>query len=145
VKRFQKNKRANDTSLWGEVWADDWRTLFGKPKAAPKHKSPHHGEAWPGHKLGFGKNDHFGDIHGNAQSHGGYYKREQPYVKAIQQQLIWGGYVPGVKSINSSWADGKYGKPTVEAVKRFQKDKRPHSTTLWGQVWADDWHTLFGL
>jgi N-acetylmuramoyl-L-alanine amidase len=63
----------------------------------------------------------------------------------IQQQLIYGGFVPGVTNINSGWADGKFEQPTADAVTRFQKRLRAHSTPLLGQVWSDDWAILFNL
>lgn len=120
-------------------------------KPAPV-RSPHHGLAWPGPSLKFGPNDHFGNINRDRYSHGGFNANERPWIKAIQQQLIFGGFVPGVTNVNSSWADGIFDVrgdsktgPTTEAVIRFQRKMRPHSTNLWGQVWADDWHTLFSL
>jgi hypothetical protein len=107
--------------------------------------SPYHGQPWPGSELHFGPNDYFGLITGPANSHGGYDAAERPYVKMIQQQLIYGGFVPRVTNINSGWADGKFEQPTVDAVTRFQERLRAHSTSLFGQVWSDDWATLFNL
>jgi hypothetical protein len=73
----------------------------GHGNGAAVSKSPHYREPWPGSHLGFSGNDHFGAIHGDASSHGGYYKNEQPYVKAIQQQLIYFGYVPNIDNVHS--------------------------------------------
>ena len=84
----------------------------------------------------------FGDINGPMTSHGGYYKAEQKWVKAIQQALILAGFVPGITDPNSSWADGLFEKETVEAVIRFQKAQRPNSTSRWGEFWSDDAETL---
>ena len=84
----------------------------------------------------------FGDIDGPMTSHGGYYKAEQKWVKAIQQALILAGFVPGITDANSSWADGLFEKETVEAVIRFQRAQRPNSTSRWGEFWSDDAETL---
>jgi hypothetical protein len=112
------------------------------------------GEPWPGPKLGFGSGDHFGTINGPAQSHGGVTADERRYVKMIQQRLVACGFVPGHTNPNDGWADGIFdiqgngqlGGPTTDAVKRFQAAHRPGPlTTKPGQVWPDDWKTLFNL
>ena len=96
---------------------------------------PHHGRGWPSYMP---RGHYFGDIHGPAKSHGGYYAAEKPDVKAIQQQLIWGGFVPGQTNPNSGWADGIFEQPTTDAVTRFQHAHMP-GTQYYGQVWSDDW------
>jgi hypothetical protein len=112
------------------------------------------GAPWPGPKLGFGPSDHFGNINGPAQSHGGAIPADRPYVKMIQQRLIVCGFVPGHHDPNDGWADGifdiqgngRLGGPTTDAVRRFQALDRPgRLTTKPGQVWPDDWDTLFNL
>ena len=115
-------------------------------------RSPHHGAPWPGRALHFGPSDHFGNVNGPSTSHGGWFADEQPYVRMIQRQLIYGGFVPGVHNPDSGWADGIFDTrghgrtgPTTQAVTRFQRKLRPHSTTRFGEVWADDWATLFAL
>ena len=86
--------------------------------------------------------DHYyGDIAGSERSHGGYYANERPVIKIIQQRLIAKGYVPGITDVNSSWADGLFEQPTVDAVARFQRAEMP-GTTYYGQVWWDDYAQL---
>lgn len=84
----------------------------------------------------------FGLITGPVWLHGGYYANERPDVKAIQQELIRQGFVPGITNVNSSWADGRYESETVQAVKRFQAARMP-GTTYPGEFWEDDWRNLF--
>jgi hypothetical protein len=112
------------------------------------------GEPWPGPTLGFVHGDHFGNINGPAQSHGGATGNEQTFVKMIQQRLIVCGFVPGHTNPNDGWADGIFdiqgngqlGGPTTDAVKRFQAALRPGPlTTKPGEFWSDDWATLFNL
>jgi hypothetical protein len=55
--------------------------------------------------------------------------------------LLEMGYVPGVTDANSRWADGKYERPTADAVARFQRREMP-GTTRFGEVWWDDWAKL---
>jgi hypothetical protein len=94
--------------------------------------------AWPswmpsGHRFGL--------VTGPNYLHGGHYERERLPVKIIQQWLIFKGFVPGVANIFSSWADGVFGQPTVDAVARFQRAQMP-GTQYYGQVWADDLRKL---
>lgn len=121
------------------------------PAPAPAHPSSQD-VPWPGPELGFGPDDHFGNINGPATSHGGATAAERRYVRMIQQRLIVRGFVPGHHDPNDPWADGIYdvagnGRldgPTTDAVKRFQAADRPGPlTSRPGEVWADDWQTLF--
>jgi len=89
--------------------------------------------------------DYYGDINGNEHSHGGFYENERPQVRAIQQALIVQGFVPGISDPNSSWADGLFEQPTIDAATAFQKKYRPNSTQYFGQMWADDLETLRSL
>jgi hypothetical protein len=126
------------------------------------HPQPHphpgtliwQGAKWPGPELGFGPHDHFGSVNGPATSHGGATAEERKFVHMIQQRLIVCGFVPGHSDPNDGWADGIFdvkgadrpGGPTTDAVIRFQHKERPgHLTTRPGEVWADDWQTLFSL
>jgi len=86
--------------------------------------------------------EYFGLISGPEQSHGGFYPREKPDVRAIQQELIRQGYVPGQTGIHDGWANGIFGPSTADAVTRFQHAKMP-GTQFYGQVWSDDWEQLF--
>ena len=95
---------------------------------------------WPSYMP---RGHHFGLITGPDSSHGGYYSRERSDVKAIQQRLIALGYVPGIRSASSSWADGKYERPTYDAVARWQRGRYAKYTTRYGEVWPDDWSRLF--
>jgi hypothetical protein len=111
--------------------------------------APPGGVPWPGPQLHFGPHDYFGNINGPAESHGGAFADEKPFVKLIQQRLIAGGFVPGVSDINNDWADGVFDirgssltGPTTDAVIAFQRARMP-GTKFFGQVWSDDWATLF--
>lgn len=112
----------------------------------------HRGTPWPGPQLHFGPHDHFGNINGPDESHGGAFANERPFVKMIQQRLIALGFVPGVTDVNGEWADGIFDTkgnhsltgPTSEAVIRFQRAHMP-GTKFFGQVWSDDWAKLFSL
>ena len=84
---------------------------------------------------------YLGDINGPDQSHGGYFANEKPLVRAVQQALIIGGYVPGITDPSSGWADGIWEQPTTDALAAWQRDHMPH-TTYWGQCWADDYAKL---
>ena len=84
---------------------------------------------------------YLGDITGPDQSHGGYFANEKPLVRAVQQALIVGGYVPGITDPNNGWADGIWEQPTTNAMAAWQRDHMPH-TTYWGQCWADDYAKL---
>lgn len=95
---------------------------------------------WPSYMK---SGNYFGLITGPNASHGGYYANEKPDVKAIQQRLITLGYVPGVTNVNSGWADGKFEQPTKDAVARWQHAVAAAQTSLFGQVWSDDWARLF--
>jgi hypothetical protein len=112
------------------------------------------GAPWPGHQLGFGPDDHFGSVNGPATSRGGADPAERPFVRMIQQRLIVCGFVPGHSDPDDSWADGIFdvpgsgrpGGPTTDAVTLFQEKCRPGAlTTRPGEVWSDDWGTLFNL
>lgn len=120
--------------------------LHSDPIAA----GPYQGAPWPG-VIPAG--EYFGNINGPKASHGGFYANEQPFVKMIQQRLIYAGFVPGHSDINDGWADGIFdiqgngqlGGPTTDAVTRFQHAHMANVTQYWGQVWSDDWATLFSL
>ena len=94
---------------------------------------------WPSDRMHAG--DYFGLITGPERSHGGANDWERPYVKAIQQQLIYLGYVPGIDDPASGWADGIFERPTEIAVTAFQHATLPN-TEFYGQVWSDDWAAL---
>jgi hypothetical protein len=78
---------------------------------------------------------YFGLITGPKESHGGFYTKEQPDIKAIQSRLT------ALKHPVS--ADGKYGPKTKAAVSAWQKAKYAKYTTRFGEVWHDDWNRLF--
>lgn len=94
---------------------------------------------WPAARMPAGH--YFGLLSGPAKSHGGGNAWEKPFVQAIQRRLIAKGYVPGVKDWRSGWADGKFEQATADAVARFQRAELPR-TTIFGQVWADDYRQL---
>lgn len=104
-----------------------------KPAPLPKPAVP----AFP-----LPRSDYFGLITGPAQSHGGFYPSERPWIRLLQGALIRKGYVPGIKNpLTTSWDDGIFGQPTKDAVSRFQHAEMP-GTKFYGQVWADDWAKL---
>ena len=82
---------------------------FGPSLAGP---SPHHGLEWPDLPAGH----YYGDIEGPVEAHGGFHVADRPAIKALQQQLIWLGCVPGIRDVHDTWADGKYEAPTGDAV-----------------------------
>jgi hypothetical protein len=105
------------------------------PPMKPALRRPWPSYMHPGH--------YFGLISGPKESHGGFYVWERPDVQAIQRRLIELHMVPGVGDPESPWADGLFEQPTVEAVSRWQRAYYADSTTLFGQVWSDDWAHLF--
>ncbi|XVS66078.1 peptidoglycan-binding domain-containing protein [Actinosynnema sp. CA-299493] len=105
--------------------------LTGTSAPAP---APPTAPTWP---LGHLPGHYFGDIAGPDRSHGGWAGWEQPHVRLIQQALQRWGYAP----VYSGWADGKFERPTVDSVSRWQRDHMP-GTQFYGQVWADDWAKL---
>lgn len=91
---------------------------------------------WPSYMP---RSEYFGSINGPAESHGGYYSRERPDVRAIQARLQQLHYAPSVPG----WADGIYEQPTVKAVADWQRARYARYTTRYGEVWSDDWQRLF--
>lgn len=114
-----------------------WLWSLGTTTPAPLTTSK---RSWPSY---MGPNDYFGLITGPEASHGGYYSNERADIQAIQQQLIRGGYVPGITDPNDGWADGVFEQPTKEAVANWQRANYPELTTRYGEVWSDDWSRLF--
>lgn len=153
-----------DGNKWFGVAADENVLLFGQLAPAvvvpPKPVDPvvvkklYQGAPVPA-LIARGTNQYLGNINGPAASHGGWNASEQPIVKMLQQRLIVCGFVPGHTNPNDGWADGifdtrggGYGGPTTDAVTRFQRQHRPTPLTdpdKFGQVWYDDWMTLFNL
>ena len=103
------------------------------PKPPPSNKN----RPWPKYMPA---GHYFGLISGPAKSHGGHYDQEKPDVKAIQQKLQALKFAPA----GAGWADGKFEKPTADAVTKFQRKHMP-GTKYYGQVWSDDWRKLFSL
>ena len=79
--------------------------------------------------------DHYGDIDGDAHSHGGYYESEQPNIRWIQTRLTELGYKPGT-------VDGILGPNTISATSAWQHARHASTTSLPGEVWGDDWQNL---
>lgn len=124
----------------GRVYQVDWDLLvLGTPSApvSPVNPAPSAPAAVPPFPLP--RNEYFGDIHGPAASHGGFYESERTWIKMIQRKLQEKGYAPSYPG----WADGVYEQPTVDAVTAWQHDHMPN-TTYFGQVWWDDWAALLG-
>ena len=112
-----------DASGWPVVFASS-----GSGPVAPRLRRPWPAYMRPGH--------YFGLITGPNESHGGYYASEQPDVRAIQERLNAIGY-------NCGAVDGIFGPKTKAAVSRWQSDHYAATTSLYGQVWSDDWAHLF--
>lgn len=100
------------------------------PAPAPVSKAP----PWP---LPY--NHYFGLITGPDESHGGFYASERPFIKLIQQRLQILHFAP----TTAGWADGLFEWPTYDAVARWQRAMWAKYTTLYGQVWSDDWQRLW--
>ena len=136
-----KRSHANDAAAWADVAAVLTGGSSSKPPTTPP---PSSGgtlrRPWPSYMP---TSEYFGDIDGPAESHGGYYSEETPDIKAIQQRFIALGYVPGVTSTSSSWADGIWEQPTTDACTKWQQAKYASTTSRYGEVWSDDWAHLF--
>lgn len=141
------------TQYYGQVWMDDWEKLFSDtnttatptvPAPAPAPYTPPPVSNAGGLTFPFGGADYFGDINGPAESHGGYYENERPYVAAIQNRLIDLGYA-GTQ--DRRWADGLYEQPTVDAVAAWQRDAQAQGHYMipegFGRIYSDDWARLF--
>ncbi|NUP83920.1 MAG: hypothetical protein HOV96_40980, partial [Nonomuraea sp.] len=85
---------------------------------------------------------YYGNIHGPATSHGGYYASERPFVQNIQQWLIYHGCVPGVNDFQASgWDDGRWEAPTDAAMSLWHARFYPGQPYP-AQCWADDYDRL---
>lgn len=111
--------------------ASSWPVVFAASGSGPT--PPRLRRQWPFYMP---NNHYFGDIHGPAQSHGGYYAKEKPDVEAIQARLNSIGF-------NCGSPDGVFGHRTVAAVSAWQKKLYSSTTSYFGQVWHDDWMHLF--
>lgn len=79
---------------------------------------------------------YYGPIDGPERSHGGYYPRERPIVRMIQQEFQRRGFAPSYPS----WADGIWEQPTTDACRAWQAAV---GLPVTGTVDADDWAALF--
>jgi peptidoglycan hydrolase-like protein with peptidoglycan-binding domain len=144
--RFQQ---AKGLPLSGNIGPGDWAMLYTDPSggtdpgpAAPAAPAPAPAApavpSWPDWVP---QGEYFGLVTGPAASHGGMDDREREAVAQIQRKLIALGYAG---EVSPGWADGVFEQPTADAVTRFQQDHMP-GTQFPGQVWSDDWATLFSL
>ena len=96
------------------------------------------------HKIpsfGLPAGHYYGDVKGPAESHGGINANERAKVDALQDQLIRKGHVGAQRDPNrTTWDDGVFTGPTVEAVKRFQ---RAEGLGVDGKVGPVTWTRLF--
>jgi len=89
---------------------------------------------WPFRSL-----DYVGDLNGPNESHGGYYASERPFIKNVQQWLIYRGAtsVHPSRWAVSTWADGKFERESIAAAEKFfAGDKNP------GRIYSDDYAQL---
>lgn len=109
-----------------------------QPEPEPEPKPPSGKYTSPPGPFNLPSGHYYGDIEGPAESHGGYYEDEKPYVKWIQIRMQELGYAP----TSSGWADGIFESPTTDAVSQWQGERHASTTSLYGQVWGDDWQNL---
>lgn len=100
----------------------------------PSRPTPRSLPAWP---L-TGKN-YFGLLTGPALSHGGWFGWEQPYIRLLQQWLIFHGVtsVDPAHCLSSTWADGKFEKETAAAVVLWHQRFYPNQPSM-DRIYADD-------
>lgn len=111
-------------------------TITHPPVVSNTKTNPMHSKPIPA-LIARGTGDYYGLISGGNRSHGGYYSAEQPAIKLIQSFLNW-------KDNAVLKVDGVFGATTQRAVIAFQKKYEP-ATTLFGQVWFDDWAKMASL
>lgn len=113
----EQNRRA-----WGIAAAST------KPKPKPKPKTGKAPEfpLKPGHWYGPESRDH--------RNHSGYYARDRPGIRQLQQRLKDRGWRISV--------DGRYGTATRDVVRAFQREKRLRVDGAVGaQTWAALWES----
>ena len=108
----------------------------GGPVPPTHPHGPHLRRPWPGYMQHEG--NFFGLITGPQESHGGIDATARSDVKAIQLRLQVLAFAPNIPG----WADGIFEQPTKDAVTLWQHARMP-DTTLFGEVWHDDWNALF--
>jgi hypothetical protein len=104
------------------------------PNTAANRPTPRSLPEWP-----LKGSDYFGSITGPKASHGGWFGWEQPYVRLLQQWLIFHGVTsvdPG-RCNTSSWADGKLEAETVAAIKLWHDRFYPNQKFT-DRIYADD-------
>lgn len=102
------------------------------PTPAPAPAKPYTPPPGP---FPLAKGHYFGLKSGPAVSHGGYYASEKPYVAWIQKRMNELGF-------GTLIADSDFGPKTQAAVAAWQRARHAATTTLYGQVWADDYANL---
>lgn len=106
-------------------------TRGGAPLPAPITPPP----SAPATEFPLPGGHYFGDINGAAESHGGYYTREQVWVRQVQEALQRAGKAPNTPG----WADGIWEQPTTDAMRAWESSAgRPVN----GQCHRDDWDAL---
>jgi hypothetical protein len=91
-----------------------------------------------------GPGNYYGNIAGPNESHGGGVPSDIPFVRNIQQWLIYHGCVPGVAPAAwalSGWADGKWEAPTDTAMLIWHNHSYPGQPKP-KQCWSDDYNLL---
>lgn len=120
-----------------------WDYYMGKVGAPPPPPPPSTvtpmAPGWP-----FGT-QYVGDIAGAGTSHGGYFAWERPFIKTVQQWLVYLNCVPGVPSGAwpwTNWCDGLFTRPySTDAAVRFHQRFYPNQQYM-DRIYSDDYARL---
>jgi hypothetical protein len=137
-----QHARMPGTTIFGQVWFDDWAALVQGGGGAPVPPPAPAGPVAPGWALPAGH--WLGNLNGGATQHGGI-PYDPPAVVAMvryaQQRFIQLGCVPGVSDWRSGWADGKWEAATDAACRTWFARHRP-GQQFTTRIYSDDWAVL---
>jgi hypothetical protein len=88
--------------------------------------------------------DYYGNILGGVHQHGGFYTKEQGFVRNIQQWLVYHGCAAGIPSsawASTGWVDGKWQSETDGAMSEWHRRFYPGQPKP-AVCWADDYSRL---
>lgn len=113
----------------------------GTPLPPPKVPGTPLVPAWP-----FGA-QYVGDIAGPVAAHGGAYSWERPFIKIVQQWLVYLNCVVGIPSAawpTTPWCDGLFSRPySTNALVAFHQRYYRGQPYL-DRLYADDWRRMVG-